>query len=300
MSASETLARIVQMVAELTRADRAGEDPATLEQLATRHGVSTTQVAADLGTLTLLGEHADAEWLLSLSVWQQGDRVSVRSGGPFRRPLVLTPIERLAIQAALALDPEGAELARRFGRVGAVPVPETSLTSATADPFVAVRAAALAGTRLTLEYAGADDPNPKTWVAEPHQLVEYRRHRYAICWCPETEDWRHFRLDRILAATDLGVPFNARPDFRPVARGADVFRPPGGAGERVRVRFGPGVARWVKERYAEWEEETGGGLVATMTVASEAWLVRRVLEYGDQAEVVGPKRYRDAVRRAVA
>ena len=114
MTAQAQLTRIIQLVAELTRRERAGEDSPAIASLADTLGVSTDQVTADLRTLTLLGEHADAEWLLSLSVWQQGDRVGVTSGGPFRRPLVLSPDERLAVQAALALDPEGENLAARF------------------------------------------------------------------------------------------------------------------------------------------------------------------------------------------
>jgi proteasome accessory factor C len=300
MSAQDALTRIVQLVAELTRAERAGEGAATVDALAQRFQVPAGQIAADLRALTLLGEHADHEWLLSLSVWQQQDRVSITSGGPFRRPLVFTPAERLAIQVALALDPEGEALARRLAAAGRAESPAGSAALTDADPLLVCRAAIANHQRVALQYAGADDPEPRPWLVEPHQLVEYRHRHYAICWCPDTRDWRHFRLDRMLAARSLPDRFEPRPDFRVLTRVEDVFRPGGGAGERVRVRFAATVARWIKERYLDCEDAPDGSVVVTLDVASEAWLVRRVLEHGENAEVLGPARYRVAVGKAVA
>lgn len=41
-------------------------------------------------------------------------------------------------------------------------------------------------------------------------------------------------------------------------------------------------------------------MVVAFTVGSVEWLVRRLLEYGADAEVIEPEAYREAVRRAVA
>src|SRR5262249_15497692 len=85
-----------------------------LTDLGRRFGVSPSEIAADIRTLTLLGDHADAEWLLSLSVWQQDDRVSISSAGPFRRPLRFTPEEIAALKVALAMDDEGAPILEKL------------------------------------------------------------------------------------------------------------------------------------------------------------------------------------------
>lgn len=304
MTAQAQLTRIIQLVAELTRRERAGEDSPAIASLANTLGVSADQVAADLRTLTLLGEHADAEWLLSLSVWQQGDRVGVTSGGPFRRPLVLSPDERLAVQAALALDPDGENLAARFaGLWSRHPVAGESARAGELvvdDPGQVIRRAAAARERIGMWYAGEGDTEAKEWTIEPHQIVEFRGRSYAVSWSEATRDWRHFRLDRVIAARSLEATFAPREDFQPVDQPEDLFRVDEARVERVEVRFSPRVARWVKERYPAWRLEPDGSVIVTMPATSEAWLVRRVLEYGAEAEVVAPERYREAVKRAVA
>ncbi len=300
MTAEEQLTRIVQLVGELTAVERAGGPAPSLGELAARFDVTPDQISADLATLTLLGEHADAEWLLSLSVWQQGDRVGVTSAGPFQRPLVFSPDERVAVQAALALDPDGTGLAARFAALWSRRTPAAGGTEPPIeDPAQVVRRSAAAREKVALWYAGEGETAASEWTIEPHQVVDYRGRHYAVSWSELTADWRHFRLDRIIAARATGR-FAPRPDFQPVDRPEDLFRVDPKLVDRVEVRFSPKVARWVKERYPTWRLEADGSVVVTLPVSSEAWLVRRVLEYGAEAEVVGPERYRAAVRRAVA
>jgi len=302
MTAEEQLTRIVQLVGELTEAERAGRPAPSLGDLASRFEVTPEQIGADLRTLTLLGEHADAEWLLSLSVWQQGDQVGVTSAGPFRRPLVFSPEERVAVQAALALDPDGEGLAARFAALWSRRAPAAggaAVEVPVEDPAQVVRRAAAAREMVALWYAGEGEVAASEWTIEPHQVVEYRGRTYAISWSEHTADWRHFRLDRVIAARATGR-FTPRPDFHPIERPDDLFRVDPKQVDRVEIRFSPKVARWVKERYPTWRAEPDGSVIVTLPASSEAWLVRRVLEYGSDAEVVSPERYRAAVRRAVA
>lgn len=302
MTADSDITRIVQLVADLSRMARRNEGPVSLPRLGERYGVAAPQIAADLRTLTLLGENAESEWLLSLSVWQQGDRVSVSSGGPFRRPLLLSPEERLALQAALALYPEGAPLARRLGQMWSRTAPDAADSSETrtagADLIRRVRAAVREHRSLDLEYAGEGKTTSEVWRIEPHQLVDALGRTYAVSWCPAIADWRHFRLDRALRVVDTDARFSPRQDFKPVQGLADLLRARNP--DRVLVRFSPRVARWVRERYPGARPTGDGSVTVTFPATSEAWLVRRVLEYGPDARVVEPARYREAVRRAVA
>ncbi len=77
-----------------------------------------------------------------------------------------------------------------------------------------------------------------------------------------------------------------------------VFRESGAADE-VKVRFVPGVARWIRERYQDHEVDADGSAVVTFRVVDADWLVRRVLQYGAAAEVVAPPAYRMTMRQAV-
>ncbi len=305
MSAAERLDRIVSMVATLSRAAEQGVEGSTLDELASRHGVSTREVAADLRTLTLLGEHSDADWLLSLRVWQQDDRVSISSAGPFRRPVRLTPEEQLAVQVALALEPGGAPLAAKFAALWAGGRVRTAARDPEPDPSgddtlaALIRQATREGLEMTLEYAGEGEREPRQWVVQPHQLAQYRGRTYLVAWAVEAAGWRHFRLDRALEGGLTGRRFEVRPDFTPVTRPEEVFRA-GGDLDLVTVRFAPSVAGWVTERYPDHEVEPTGAVLVRFRTANRDWLVRRVLEYGAQAEVLAPPAYRDAVRQAVA
>jgi len=74
--------------------------------------------------------------------------------------------------------------------------------------------------------------------------------------------------------------------------------PPDGI-DHVKVRFSPRIARWVRERHRDAEVSYDERAVVTFPCASMDWLVRAVLQYGDEAEVLEPVAYREAMRRAV-
>lgn len=302
-TAATQLTRIVALVAELSRRERRGLRPATLKALGASFGVSPLGIARDIRTLTLLSEHADAEWLLSVSVWQQEDRVSVTSAGPFQRPIRLTPDEMLALQVALAMDPDGARVARKLASAASA-APAASPASVAhdipADIGTLVTQAVSTQRPVELLYAGEGERTAGRWLIHPHQMVTWRGRTYIVAWSEQTGDWRHFRIDRIIEATLSEGTFSRRPDFRPVIDPADLFRPGDVEPDAVRVRFAPGIARWIKDRYPGSRDLTDGGVEVTFRASGAEWLVRRVLEYGEDAVVVTPEAYREAVRRAVA
>jgi len=264
-------------------------------------------VAAGRGPphLDAAGEHADADWLLSLSAWQQDDQLSVESAGPFRRPLKLSPDELWTLDLALALDPKGDQVCQKFAAVrpkgvAAPDSPSMALSSAGQELHGLLVLATEQHRSLDLRYAGEGELVPTRWVIQPHQLVEHRGRTYVVAWCEQTRDWRHFRSDRMLEGTLGDGTFKPRADFQPVTHPGDLFRAPAEQVVEVRVRFSAASAPWVRERYPVHQMQPDGSVVVTLRAASHAWLVRRVLEYGADAEVLSPESYRAAMRRAVA
>jgi proteasome accessory factor BC len=298
MNAAARFNRIVALVAEMTRDERAGRENHSLRALAERHGMSVKDLTADIRTLTMLGDHADADWLLSLRIWQQEDEVSITSAGPFRRPVRLSPEEQLAIQMALALDADGASLA---SRLKALWTEETVEPPADTDesPLQTIRRATREHRTLELDYAGESERGVRTRTIQPHQVAESGVRTYIIAWAEDVGAWRHFRLDRIVAVRMTDSHFEPRSDFEPMVKPRDAFRP-SGATDRVTVRFRPEVAPWVTEFYAEHRRDKDGSVLVSFEATSADWLVRRVLEFGCDAEVVAPEDYRNAMARAVA
>lgn len=315
---SETAAlqvnRLVQLVAELSRsADDDGEG-VPIGDVAERLGVSATQVERDIRTLTAVSDNPDGAWLQSLSIWQEGDRVSATSLGPYRRPLRFTPMELLAIQIGLAWEMEGG--AGSAGQGGAPLAAEFAklLTDAAAEPAqvsimpisgegeqdvveLAQRAAAEHRV-LTILYAGEGDLAGAGRSVEPHQVAYADGHWYVVAWCRKSQGWRHFRADRVIDAALEEDRFAPRAGFHALETPAEVFRKDA-APVPVRVRFSPAVARWLAERYPEGRALADGGLEVEFQVLDPHWLARHILQYGSDAEVIEPPAVRALMKRVL-
>lgn len=301
-TAVEQLNRIVQLVAELSRAD---ELP--VARVAERFSVEPERIFADLRTLTEAADDPEATWLMSLQVIQEGDAIAVSSRGPYRRPIRLTAEELLALRLAIATEtqkPSGAlrELAG-FGAGERAPeeafAPAPLPQGGQAEVVNAARRAADERRRLRICYAAEGTAEPAERVIQPHVVVHSEGRFYVVAWCESARAWRFFRADRVLEAAPAGGTFESRDDVPAIERPADLFRAPDEAVDEVVVRFSAFVARWVAERYPEATRRPDGGLEVTLRSASVDWAIGTVLQYSDEAEIVSPPAYREAMRRAV-
>lgn len=309
MTADDRLNRVVSLVAELSRDGNAAEG-ISFDELAKRFGVSESAIASDVRALTSLGDSAADDWLLSLQLWQEGDRLAGTSIGPFRRPIRLTPEELLALRVGLAADPKAAdELSPGLRQAllqdgdGDVPTPPVAIDRVRFDGD-AIRSLLLdavhLGRRVHIHYLTPGEGEPRERTVHPYRVLEDGGFVYLSAWCEAGEGWRRFRLDRVVEAALVDGEFERRPKEEITEEAEAVFREPGGtAVDDVRVRFAPHVARWLEERHPDAVEEADGSLTVTYRVATADWLVRHVLQYGDAVEVVGPEPYRDAVAAAV-
>ena len=118
-TAKVQLNRMVSLVAELTRRRDEEGSAMSLEQLGQLLDATPREIQADLRRLTYLHESSDTDWLLSLQILVEGNTVEGGSGGPFRRPMRLTPAELLVLRLSLGLDegadPHGSPVAELFG-----------------------------------------------------------------------------------------------------------------------------------------------------------------------------------------
>jgi len=310
-TATERLNRIVSLVAELSR-DGGSTNGISFAELAVSFGTTESAIASDVRALTSLGESAADDWLLSLHLWQDGDRLAGTSIGPFRRPIRLTPEELLAIRVGLAADPQSAE--RLSPELRRVLVENGNDGDGDAPVTVAIDRARFDGNAICgllldavhlgrcvdIRYLTPGDGEPHRRTVHPYRVLKDRGFVYLSAWCEAKEGWRRFRLDRILEAAMDGVKFQRRPEEEVLREAEAVFRKPDSKGvNEVKVRFAPGVARWLKERYPGGIGDDEGGLIVSYPVASPHWFLRHVLQYGDAAEVIEPEPYRVAVAAAV-
>jgi proteasome accessory factor C len=153
---------------------------------------------------------------------------------------------------------------------------------------------------LEIRYAGEGAGEPTARTIDPYQICAFQGRSYVAAWCRLSRGWRRFPADRVIEVRLGEGEFPLRDDFSPVETPADLFQEPAEGVEDVQVRFSPRVARWVRERYGDAEEQEDGSVAVLYRTASPEWLVRQILQYGPEAEVVAPQGYREATRAAVA
>ena len=296
MSIAEVrLNRMVSLVAELSRRRDSAEPTITLDELAQILDTTPEEVQADIRRLTYLYESSDTEWLLSLVLIVEGDRVEGGSGGPFRRPMRLTPDELLVLKLSLGVDGDEIDPLTAEHDRGAAVAPYQPQEGEVGFVDIVLRAIEQQE-RIELRYAGAEGQEPTARIVHPYQVVANRGRTYVVGWCELRGAWRRFRIDRILEIRDTKEPFEARGDC-PYGRTFDGMGDPLDA---VVVRFSDRIARWVSESHSSTTRNEDGSVTVAYEVASTEWMVERVLQYGADAEVLEPGFYRDAVQKAVS
>jgi predicted DNA-binding transcriptional regulator YafY len=294
--------RLVELIAWLSQSD--SPTPVTYRDAAKRLGTSPETIRADLNVLLgLTGEHKD--WLASLRAAITAQEFVVHSQGAFRRPTHLSEEEALALLVGLGAVRGGGSVAAKIAKsrkgvnhdavaagyaIGAAP-------SAELDGVLAMaRRARDEKKKLEIRYCGPG-AEPARRAVHVHQIVEARGRWYVIAWCEKVSDFRRFRAERILEARPLEQDFRPQVLFRPVQDPAELLA----AEETVpaQVAFSKRIARWLKERYPRGRERSDGRYVVTFEVADPAWFVREVLQYGAEAEVLGPESLRETMKRMV-
>jgi proteasome accessory factor C len=239
--------------------------------------------------------------------------VRVRSAH-FQRPMRLNVPELSALDLGLAmlrrerLPEEAAVIERARGRLREA---MTTLSAAQmkADLLYAESGAAanpehlrllrtavrqLRKSRIAYRRADAEQTVPR--VVCPYGLVAASGAWYLVAYCEFRSGLRVFRLDRAERIELLEDRF-APPDgfsLDEVIAGNRVFQH--GGGETLRVRYSQRIARWIAEREGV-PLAADGSLTIEHALADEEWAVRHVLQYGPDAEILGPPALRAAVRR---
>jgi predicted DNA-binding transcriptional regulator YafY len=289
--------RLIELIAWLSQSDTAAT--ISYKAAARKFGVSEQQIRDDLDVLVRLSdEHKD--FLASLRVAIVADGFTVISRGAFRRPIQFSAEEGLALLLGLGAVQGGRGVAGKFKK-GTETIESAyaigSAPSADLDGILAIaRTARDEKRKLELLYCGSGG-EPSRRVAHVHQIVESAGRWYVIAWCEKVQDFRRFRAERILEARLLSQDFRPQVLFQPIKDPKELLSADGTV--TAQVAFSKKIARWLKERYPHGREQRDGRYVMTFQVADPAWFVREVLQYGAEAEVLGPEGLREAVRRMV-
>ncbi|MFL5576221.1 MAG: helix-turn-helix transcriptional regulator [Gemmatimonadaceae bacterium] len=307
--AASQLRRILALVPEL--ADD-GEHP--IAALAARLGTDRETLLADLRSLTERFDDPAGFVDEGIALFVERERVSLASH-QFRRPMRLTAAELCALELGLAMlegerpPEERSAIGRARVRLRAAMVKlaahdgdadvlrhATLGAAGSAEHLAALRAALRSGRKLSLRYRRGDASEATARVVRPYALVVASGAWYVVAFCERSDDVRVFRLDRVEGAELLGEPFAVPASFSldAVIRGGRVL-----AGEPARtmtVRYSPRIARWIAEREGR-ALDADGSLTVEHPLLDVQWGVRHALQYGPDAEVLGPAAVREELAR---
>ncbi|MGX1696394.1 helix-turn-helix transcriptional regulator [Microbacterium keratanolyticum] len=175
-----------------------------------------------------------------------------------------------------------------------------SPAQARVDPAVleAVAAAVRARQILRFDYGEASDRPPRR--TEPHAVVARDGRWYVIAWDLERDDWRIFRMDRMLPRTPTGPGFTPR---TLPARDAETFlaaRSKGSAAENrwpctgtVRIELpASAVAPWI----GDGQLRAVGDASTEITIGSWSWagVLAQAIRFDAPFVVIGPEPLRHA------
>lgn len=162
-------------------------------------------------------------------------------------------------------------------------------------------------TRATvrLRYATASRADAESErLVDPYALVPYVRSFHLVGYCHSRQEVRIFKVDRIRDLRLTAQRFVVPEDFdlgAYLSEGWGLMRGVARAPETVRVRFSARAGRWVSEerwhrgQKAEWQPD--GSLLFTLRVGITPPLVRWILYYGAEAQVLEPAWLAEEVKR---
>ena len=159
--------------------------------------------------------------------------------------------------------------------------------------------------KLLIRYRSISSNRTTQRRVHPYHLFNHRGDWYLAAWDEPRGEIRIFAIHRIRRATPTTEPYEPPEGFSFRKFMADAFGiQKGEKAVSVQVRFAPRQARWIRERRwhrsARVQEELGGSLVLHLKIAETSEIVRWVMQFGSEAEVLAPASLRRAVSDQLA
>lgn len=146
---------------------------------------------------------------------------------------------------------------------------------------------------VRMRYRGKGREHDTVRDVEPLGVTYHSAAWYLVAWCRLRKDFRYFKLERIQSMEVLTERFAPRPDFslrEYLQRSMETE-------ECVTARLWfarVAIERAQRESYSGFSEmrPSGDGFEVVLKAYSSEWLVRWVLSFGREAELLGPAKLR--------
>ena len=146
---------------------------------------------------------------------------------------------------------------------------------------------------VTLHYMARQATRPSPRDFHPYRLIDQVGLVYLEAWCVRDAKWKLYLLDRMYGIESRGDTFKRDPDYRP---SNDQWQKTlAKAPQQLVVRY-TGQAARLEAEHEGVGVEADGSLTWRYPLADEAWGIRKVLQYGPEAEALAPESVREGIR----
>ena len=153
--------------------------------------------------------------------------------------------------------------------------------------FELLKKAAINHKVVAIVYVGSNCKKTKRNI-HPLKLLYKSKEWYVKAYCPENDDFRLFKMNRIVESELLDE------DFIPVDF-PDLQNTQQNTYNKIVLRFPKEMAYRVYDEFKddELEEQENGDLIAAAYMPEDAWLIGYLLSFGSYVEVIEPVRLRE-------
>jgi len=156
--------------------------------------------------------------------------------------------------------------------------------------------------RITINYWQWSNDTEQQRSISPQRLVYYRDNWYLDAWCHLRQALRTFSVDSIRAITDDATPatdIEVSIINNHVSSGYGIFS--GQADDIATLKFSQTIAKrvsrenWHPDQHASWTDQ--GEYLLNIPYSDHRELLRDILRYGSDVEVIAPISLRDTIKQ---
>ena len=157
------------------------------------------------------------------------------------------------------------------------------------EKFNLLRSAVIRRRNIKIRYAGSYEKISER-VVQPYKLVYKAKAWYLQAFCTEKQDWRTFKLNRILDLEMMEEGFLRRNLPGSIDTSKEKYQP-------VTLRFPKEMAYRVYDEFdkSQVQRQDNGDLIATADMPQDAWLTGFLLSFGTQVDILSPVHLKEAV-----
>ncbi len=150
------------------------------------------------------------------------------------------------------------------------------------EKFQLLKTAVIHCREVRIRYAGSNEVTGER-IVQPCKLVYKSKAWYLKAFCTKKQDWRIFKLNRILEFELLEKSFVRRECPEPVDMAEGEYR-------EIVLRFPKEMAYRVYDEFdqGQIQRQTNGELIVSAKMPEDAWLIGSLLSFGAQVEIVSP------------